>query len=407
MIGLGDLRKKALRPWTDGRFLRAWLVGATLFPLEVPLAPPSGRAISQNFPDVRRWVQEIETAGKEKTGTGYRVVYRPVNHRQLGPQQMPCQVRFESRGDWLGYIGKDRDFKRFKAMVDSTRSDLPALVSFIEEKPMLALAQTENWDKLLAVCNWFTAHPRPDRYIRALDIPGVDTKFIEGNKKILSELLDRVLDEGAVDVSASGLAGHGFERRFGLKYDAPGVRFRLLDPDLAVNGLTDLNLPAKDFGMRDFGVETVFITENKINGLSFPSVPGAMVVFGLGYGIEVLFGIGWLRQKRIIYWGDIDTHGFAMLSRVRGCFQQTQSLLMDRDTLEAHRDLWGKEAEKKRFLGRLAHLSEAEQPFFADLKADHFGPAVRLEQERIRFSRLLAALREMGFNEISGYRGHP
>jgi len=395
MIGPGDLRQKAFRHWADGRFLSAWLEGATIFPLEIPLAPPSGKAISRNFSDVRRWVQEIDKESREKTGTGYRVICRSVNHRQLGPQQIPVRIRFETEVEWLAYIGKERDFKRFQAMTKTTRFDLPALVSFIEEKPMAALAQVQNWGKFLSVCKWFTAHPRPDRFIRSLDIPGVDTKFIEGNKKILAQLLDRVMDESAVEASVIGLAGHGFERRFGLKYDVPCVRFRLLDPDLAVDGFADLNLPAKDFEARDFGAETVYITENKINGLSFPPVPGAMVVFGLGYGIEVLSGIDWLRQKRIIYWGDIDTHGFSILSRVRGYFQQTQSLLMYRYTLRAHRELWGKEDEKKRFLGKLSNLNEPEQTLFSDLKADRLGTAIRLEQERIRFSRLLAALRAM------------
>lgn len=401
MITLAELRKKASRPWTAGRFLRAWMTGVPLFPLEIPLAPPSGRAISRNFADVRRWVREIEKASRDKTGTKYEVVYRSVNHRQLGPQQIPVRIRFETEAEWLGYIGKESEFNCFKRLKNSTRSILPALVAFLTEKPMAALAQAENWDKLLAVCNWFITHPKPDRYIRALEIPGIDTKFIEGNKKILAELLGRVVDEKAVDASVAGLAGHGFERRFGLKYDAPCVRFRLLDPDLALDGLTDLSLPTRDFGVRDFGAETVFVTENKINGLSFPLVPGAMVVFGLGYGIDALAGIDWLRQKRIIYWGDIDTHGFSILSRFRSYYQQTESLLMDEDTLQSHRDLWGQEDDKKRCVGDLCNLNETETTLFSDLKADSFGPAVRLEQERIRFSRLLAALIETGFNKIS------
>ena len=392
MISPRELGKKALRPWSDGRFLKSWLAGESLFPMEIPLAPPSGRAISQNFAEVRKWIREIEAAGRQKSGAGYRVVYRSVNHRQLGPQQIPARICFDTDADWLGYIGKKGEFKGFRAVAEKTRTELPALIPFLKEKPMAALARAEDWDKFLSVCNRFAGHPRPDLYIRQLDIPGVDTKFIEQNKKILSELLDRVLDERIVDGSIKGLSGHGFERRFGLKYDAPLVRFRLLDPALAVNGFTDLTLPVADFAQRNFGAGAVFVTENKINGLSFPPVDSAMVIFGLGYGIEILAEIAWLAGKRIIYWGDIDTHGFAILSRVRGYFPQTESLLMDRDTLMAHRDLWGQEEEKKRFLGELAHLTGPEQALFNDLKADCYGPAVRLEQERIGFSRLKAAL---------------
>ena len=42
---------------------------------------------------------------------------------------------------------------------------------------------------------------------------------------------------------------------------------------------------------------------------------------------------GWLRRCAVHYWGDIDTHGFAMLARARRALPQTESLLMDRDTL--------------------------------------------------------------------------
>lgn len=399
MISPQELGKKALRPWSDGRFLKAWLAGETFFPMEIPLAPPSGRALSRDFAEVRKWIQEIEAAGRKKGGAGYRVIYRAVNHRQLGSQQIPERIRFDTEADWLGYIGKKGEFKRFLTVAEKTRTELPALIPFLKETPMAALTRAEGWDKFLAVCNWFAGHPRPDLYIRQLDIPGVDTKFIEQNKKVLSELLDRVLDECVVDGSIKGLSGHGFERRFGLKYDAPLVRFRLLDPALAVNGLSDLTLPVAGFAQRDFGAETVFVTENKINGLSFPPVPGALVIFGLGYGIEMLSEIGWLAKKRILYWGDIDTHGFAILSRLRGYFPQTKSLLMDRDTLMAHRGLWGREDDKKRFLGDLSRLSEAEQALFNDLKADRYGHAVRLEQERVGFSLLKAALME--FSEAS------
>ncbi|NOR71388.1 MAG: hypothetical protein GQ532_17115, partial [Methylomarinum sp.] len=34
------------------------------------------------------------------------------------------------------------------------------------------------------------------------------------------------------------------------------------------------------------------------------------------------------------YWGDLDTHGFAILSRLRHYYPQVKSILMDEKTLE-------------------------------------------------------------------------
>ena len=134
------------------------------------------------------------------------------------------------------------------------------------------------------------------------------------------------------------------------------------------------------------------ITENKINGLSFPAVSGAMVIFGLGYGVDALADVPWLRKRTIHYWGDIDTHGFAILSRLRGHLPQVRSLMMDEATLLACRELWVQEESNKRFTGEPGHLTEAERALYHTLRDDRFGHGVRLEQERILFDRVIAVV---------------
>ena len=136
------------------------------------------------------------------------------------------------------------------------------------------------------------------------------------------------------------------------------------------------------------GVETVFVTENKVNGLAFPSVPKAIVIFGLGYGVQALREVAWLARRRLIYWGDLDTHGFAMLAKLRGHWAHTESMLMDDVTLLTHRWAWGQEPEKQRWLGELSHLATSEQIVFDGLRQDRWGVRVRLEQERISFHAL-------------------
>ena len=79
-------------------------------------------------------------------------------------------------------------------------------------------------------------------------------------------------------------------------------------------------MPASQLADAQSAVQRVFITENEINGLAFPEVPDAAVIFGLGYGLERLAEVRWLRGKAIYYWGDIDTHGFAILDRLRAMF---------------------------------------------------------------------------------------
>jgi hypothetical protein len=137
----------------------------------------------------------------------------------------------------------------------------------------------------------------------------------------------------------------------------------------------------------------VFVIENDINCLSFPPAKDAMVIFGRGYGFEFLAGAFWLRTKKIWYWGDIDTHGFAILSQFREYFPESRSFLMDRNVLLKCRDRWSAETEQSAAVP--SRLNEEEMRFFLDLKENKFGTSVRLEQELIPFDMVQAALEDI------------
>jgi hypothetical protein len=131
-----------------------------------------------------------------------------------------------------------------------------------------------------------------------MEIAGVDTKFIEQHRKLLSALLDLVLLPEAIDECARGVAC--FEQRYGFLSKRQQIRFRILDPSLHVHGLSDLQIPADDFSKLDLTVQRVFVAENDINGLSFPDMGKSMVVFGLGYGLDLLSKDGCTARRSII-----------------------------------------------------------------------------------------------------------
>ena len=130
----------------------------------------------------------------------------------------------------------------------------------------------------------------------------------------------------------------------------------------------------------------MFVVENEVTYLAFPEVPDSIVVFGAGFGLTRLSDPPWLHPKQIAYWGDIDTHGFDILDRLRSRFGTVQSMLMD----HAHPNQWVDEPSPTN--RPLPHLSEAEAALYRDLIEARYGPRVRLEQERVRFSLLRQAL---------------
>jgi hypothetical protein len=384
-----DLKILLKKEWDRGRLLAAALNGETVFPLRTVLKRPSSQELLDRYDDVKNWIGDLVRQSKSTKGKGYDLEWREVNHRQFGKHRIPIAAVFEQETDALWFIGKQQEADSFRSFFPTVLDSFPGARPWLEKTPLKALDYVALWPRLQAVLKWLQAHPRPNIYIRQMEIAGVDTKFIEQQKKLFGALLDLVLPPGAIDECARGVSC--FEQRYGFLSKPPQIRFRILDPSLQVHGLTDLQIPADDFCRIDLPVQRVFIAENDINGLSFPDMGKSIVVFGLGYGLDLLAKAGWLCSKEIHYWGDIDTHGFAMLDQLRHYFPQARSLLMDRNTLMDHFMLWGREeAPTNRELTRLDSI---EHELYEDLRNNRLAEALRLEQERVSYTHLKAALK--------------
>ena len=198
-----------------------------------------------------------------------------------------------------------------------------------------------------------------------------------------------LLPEEAIDKSITGLKQHGFERRYGLKFDQSLIRLRILDQSLCpASGISDISLPLSQLADWQIPCNRVFITENKINGLSFPQAPGSIVIFGLGYGIDSLAELPWLQQCKIHYWGDIDTHGLSILSRLRAYFPNTIALMMNAQTLQKHTSLCVTEPKSSRCKNSLKYLKKSEQELYQQLQHSH----QRLEQERLPMAYIIQCI---------------
>jgi len=132
------------------------------------------------------------------------------------------------------------------------------------------------------------------------------------------------------------------------------------------------------------------VVENEITYLSVPVPDDGAVIWGKGFDIDKVGRLPWLAGVDLTCWGDIDTHGFAILDRPRAWLPQTRSVLMDRRTLLAHRDRWVREDRPTAV--HLSRLHPDETELYADLVVDNLGERVRLEQERIDWSWAAAEL---------------
>jgi len=385
-----DIRAQLERLWQRGELLRAAVDKSTLsWPLRLSLKTPSASDLSNHFEAVRGWLNDISALRH------VRIEWYVHNHRVQGKQRLPRALWLDTLDDALRVIGRTRVPEQFQALWQQTASEQAALLPWLYKYPFKALELAEHWPRLLTVVAWIQANPRPGIYLRQVDAPGIDSKFIESQRSTLSQWLDLALPSEAIDFSVNG--AKQFARRYGFLDKPVRIRLRLLDSQLpnlpGCSGFSDITLDADSFAALKLPVHRVFITENEVNFLAFPPVPKSIVIFGAGYGFEALAQAKWLHHCALHYWGDLDTHGFAILNNFRKHFPHAHSLLMNRQTLMAHQAQWGEEPQDKRCerpLSRLITCEEAQ--LFEDLRLGNIKPRLRLEQERIGYGWLCTAL---------------
>ena len=350
-----------------------WLAGApAAWPMSIPLGMPTEAETLRQTDAVRGWV----AAWASWQGPG-ELVWVQRQWKVLGAQRLPATLTLHSADDAARWAGQHERWQRARARFVLLTERWPALAQRLP-RLFAVLADYEDADflRLREMLAWLLAHPASGLYPRQLPVPGVDSKWLESRKGVLAELL-AALRPGAPE-------GEDFHRLCGLKKAPPQVRMRVLDPALRarLGGLGDITAPPAQLATLALPAATVYIVENLQTGLAFGDIPGAVVFMALGYSVDLLGQVPWIASARCLYWGDLDTHGFAILNRARGYLPALESALMDEQTLLHHRALWSCE-QAQHAAPELPLLTAAEAQVYRALRQNTLAQNLRLEQERV------------------------
>jgi hypothetical protein len=384
-----DVRRRLLKRWERGEFLGAWARGEPWVAVDLPLSSPSPSELADRFDEARGWLREWHDT-RDRLGA-FRLETKRVGGRTVGTNEVPARIWIDGYDELWRVLDVRMLVRRFGELRDQTAVEIPQLVEWMNKRPMSVLAHSLDWLKLVRTAAWVTGNPGECAYLRQVPVPGVDTKFIENRRGILGELLDWLLPPERINDRVP----HGqFETRYGFAVKPALVRFRVLDPARQVlAGVSELSVRAKEFAAIAPEPATVYLVENEVTYLAFPPVADAVVMFGSGFAVSGYAALPWFQQRRVIYWGDLDTHGFAILNQLRAFLPEAESMLMDLPTLLAHGDQWVMETKPTK--ASLSKLTSTEAASYAALVNNDYGSAVRLEQERVGFPHLESALLRM------------
>ncbi len=340
---------------------------------------PSAAALRTHYAQAAAWAALWDPAPR-----GCTVERVSVGASTIGANLLPAAAVFASAADEIAFLGLSREAARFAELAQRLGEVDPGLAAWARVRPLELLRSGDDAITAAGVAVWLAANPAPGFYLRQLSLPGVHTKFVETHRRLIDEML-------AVLAPGRELSGKNYARRHGFLAAPDRVRVRFLDPATApAAGLLDLEMPAEAFAGLRLDVERIITTENLVNFLALPDMPRTLAVFGGGYGFEGIRDAAWIGGVELLYWGDLDTHGFHILDQLRSHHPHVRSILMDEETLLAHRDFWGRENTPSR--AALTRLSAGEDRVYRALATGEFGRSVRLEQELLRWDWVLPRL---------------
>jgi hypothetical protein len=234
----------------------------------------------------------------------------------------------------------------------------------------------DDWRRALDALGWLFSHDSEGLYVRQLPIRGIDTKWMEAHGACIRPLYQAVKG-----------------RDFAFRQPRRLFRCKACCDSTTLSRQREFALDAQGLARLQSRPRRVVVCENLANTLCLDEMPGTLAIHGGGYAVAELRELAWLADAELLYWGDLDTHGFAILDMLRSFAPHAQSRMMDETTLERYLDLCVE--EPKPSLSPCSRLNASESRTLALLREGDAARGIatlRLEQERIPWEWALSQL---------------
>ncbi|MCC2028097.1 Wadjet anti-phage system protein JetD domain-containing protein [Microbacterium tenebrionis] len=373
-VTVAEARARAAKAVEKGR--REWAARADGDDavLDIPLKPPTEAAVLAGPRAASEWADSWRAVD----GGDILVRWAHKNWPSVGRQELPERLTLYTADAIARFAGRDvnRDWARMRDRAAMLRERFGAhdeIVAAIRARGTAIDRLTGvDFALLLEVLAWLRQHPSSGYRLRQVPIPGMHTKWLGAHRAMVESLY-------------AAISG---EQDLGLVPSPERLRIRILDPGMRPGGLIDVTAPLEELAALAIQPRAIIVCENLESVLALPEWPGVVAVHGGGYAVPI-HRLPWALSARVLYWGDLDADGFAILHRLRSNGVDAVSVLMDEGTLLAHRELWVPDPNGAA-ARTLPSLSPSEQTALERIAAES---GVRLEQERLPWPMALEALR--------------
>ncbi len=354
--------------WADSLLADAQSQEDRRWPWAVPLTSLNGQGLNKRWNEVWRWIVDWNTWAEAN--------HCPLTtaNRHVGgvTRTIPTHITIPDIDTAAAATGSDwpRRLADARSRARILHGEFPTTLTSGLLRNAYALGDVD-FDLVRTAADWFRRHDAASLTARQVPIAGLHAKWLDSNTRLVTGL--------------SGCPELGLVKR------PSRIQFSYLDRHWLQHGnrrrdSISLDEPDQPPGYQP---QVILITENKDTALFFPQVEGGIVIEGNGNAVTRVAKIPWIRACPIIvYWGDLDAHGLAILDLLRSTGIPAEAMLMDEATLYRYASYASPTYADGSVLPQgtpppTPFLSDHERRLLEQITAPEWTGPRRIEQERI------------------------
>lgn len=317
-----ELAKLLVRQWhsTDKREQR--LLDPQAWPLRLAIGRPPAALFTHHTAQVR------EHIARWRAVTVGHVQWEEVTFRSAAePVSLPLHWQLASPEEWAQASGDalvQLELHRLRYLFEHVDPHFHSVL--VRQRGLWRDRKNEEVALAAALALELAPGIAAGAPLRSLALLGIDSKFIERNRGLLTALLDIRFDG---QVSELGLTSF-------LDAADEGDHWLLVAPlSPGLLPFTQQRVRARELMSTPLPAGRILLIENDRCLHHLPELSDTIAVLGSGLDLAWMRA-DWLSQRSLGYWGDMDTWGLHMLGCVRGLQPHLKPLLMERALFDRH-----------------------------------------------------------------------